>query len=97
MNFVCHEPPLPDDKRARAWDQRLAPLKPVVEADGRHDFSSLWSGQGVGLVSIGTSTELVDRLAEDVLARLAEIPLTRKRAADEVKIRGNRDTSQLRR
>ncbi len=51
----------------------LAPLKQKAEAQGSADFSSLWSGQGVGLGRALGAAELTRRLASEAAARLAAL------------------------
>ncbi|MDH3658983.1 MAG: nitronate monooxygenase [Alphaproteobacteria bacterium] len=48
----------------------LAPLKAAAEAEGRADFSSLWSGQAAGLGRDMGAAELTRTLADEALARL---------------------------
>ncbi|MEW5422606.1 NAD(P)H-dependent flavin oxidoreductase [Amorphus sp. 3PC139-8] len=50
----------------------LAPLKAAAEANGSADFSSLWSGQGMGLAREMGSGELTRALAEAAKVRLSE-------------------------
>lgn len=49
----------------------LAPLKKAAEADGRADFSSLWSGQAAALGREMGSADLVRHLVEGAARRLA--------------------------
>ena len=51
----------------------LAPLKAAAEAEGRADFTSLWSGQAAALGNNIGADELTRRLAADGAARLAEM------------------------
>lgn len=48
----------------------LVPLKGAAEAEGRSDFSSLWSGQSVGLSQEMGAADLTRKLANDALSRL---------------------------
>ena len=51
----------------------LAPLKAAAEAEGRPDFSSLWSGQSAGLGESMGAADLTQKLANDTLSRLRVI------------------------
>ena len=51
----------------------LAPLKARAEAEGRTDFTSLWSGQGVGLGRGMNASELTLALADEALERLSHL------------------------
>lgn len=51
----------------------LAPLKAAAEAKSSDDFSSLWSGQSVGLGEDMTAAELTEKLARDTLATLGKM------------------------
>ncbi len=51
----------------------LAPLKKRAEADGKTDFTSLWSGQGVGLGRGMNASELTLALADEALERLRRL------------------------
>ena len=53
----------------------LAPLKAAAEARGVSDFSSLWSGQVVGLCHETGAGDLTRQLAEDAARRLRELAL----------------------
>jgi nitronate monooxygenase len=48
----------------------LAPLKAAAEAQGRADFSSLWSGQAARLARQMGAGDLTRKLADDALQRL---------------------------
>ena len=49
----------------------LAPLKAKAEANGKNDFSSLWSGQAAGLCEPGSGAEaFTSRLASDAARHL---------------------------
>jgi len=49
----------------------LAPLKRAAETEGRSDFSSLWSGQSVGLSQEMGTADLTRKLANDALGRFS--------------------------
>ena len=49
----------------------LTPLKRAAEAEGRSDFSSLWSGQSVGLSQEMGAADLTRKLANDALGRFS--------------------------
>ncbi|MEM9625105.1 MAG: nitronate monooxygenase [Pseudomonadota bacterium] len=51
----------------------LAPLKAAAEADGKADFSSLWSGQAASLGKPMAAGQLTCTLAEEALARLRSL------------------------
>ena len=49
----------------------LAPLKRAAETEERSDFSSLWSGQSVGLSQEMGTADLTRKLANDALGRFS--------------------------
>lgn len=51
----------------------LAPLKATAEAEGRADFSSLWSGQAASLGREMGAGELTRALADEALARIGAL------------------------
>jgi nitronate monooxygenase len=51
----------------------LAPLKAKAEQGGAGDFSNLWSGQAARLAKPLPAGELTHKLAQDALARLAQL------------------------
>ncbi|PJK29062.1 NAD(P)H-dependent flavin oxidoreductase [Minwuia thermotolerans] len=65
--MAAEAPPFPTAGEA------LAPLKQAAEAQGRADFSSLWSGQAAGLARPTGAGELTRRLIADALARLSAV------------------------
>lgn len=52
----------------------IAPLRAAAEADGRGDYSSLWSGTGGALVRPESAQALTERLAAETLALLETTP-----------------------
>jgi nitronate monooxygenase len=56
----------------------LAPLRAKAEAQGKGDFSPLWSGEAAALGRELPAGEVVKRLAQESLARLREISQTAK-------------------
>lgn len=53
----------------------LTPLRKAAEAQGKGDFSPLWSGQAVGLSPAGDAEYITHALAADAAARLKEAKL----------------------
>jgi nitronate monooxygenase len=51
----------------------LAPLRAKAEAEGKGDFSPLWSGEAAALGRELPAGEVVKRLAQEALARMREI------------------------
>ena len=54
----------------------LAPLKAAAEAQGKSDFTSLWSGQAAWLGREVGAADLTRQLADDALSRLGAISPT---------------------
>ena len=55
----------------------LAPLKAAAEAEGKADFSSLWSGQAASLGRSMDAGQLTRTLADEALARLRSLGTNR--------------------
>lgn len=53
----------------------LAPLKAKAEADNRHDFSSLWSGQAAALGHKSNARELTLKMAADTKKQLQKLAI----------------------
>ena len=52
---------------------RLAPLKSAAEAQGKSDFTSLWSGQGAPLFHSLNAADLTQRLADEARSCMASM------------------------
>ena len=51
----------------------LGPIKAVAEKQGSADFSSLWSGQAMGLGQAMPAVDLTRKLRDDALAQLGKM------------------------